>query len=361
MKTHFIQHLTLTHSRCTLNGIENIKEVDFIPQIHERLQKLGINKVFRIQVFAWSHIIQGNSFFVVSPRKSGKTWSYLPAICHQFYQEAKTTTNPLSIIEKCYGPASIIIVPSAIDVEEIFMICTNLLSIDINFKIVTTFGIRDLTETKIHLLNGCDLLICTVCSLHRLLKLNKEENLINGGRLKRIIVDNMHEMMARCHLEFYSVLNDLIGMCDRVVQKGGDGGQCFRPQFIVTSKDWNEILTRLMAATWNPLLVMGDFLEAAVYAQTSISVKLCSKANKDQELIAFLQRLLLSTIAGRRTLIVCNDDDQVQHLAKVLWQNGFPTIPYSNNATEMDRRMVKEWQHQEVSSSPLAFQISENL
>lgn len=343
LKTQFINHLTLAHSQCVLQGMENFNEVDFSPIIHERLRKLTINKVYRIQVFSWSHVMDGNSLFVISPRKTGKTWSYIPAICNQLWKESKIRSSP----DKCYGPTSIILVPSAKDVEEIYAVCRCLM-FNSQVTVVITFGVRDLTDTKVQLLNGCDVLIATASSLDRILKLNTTENLINGARLKRIVIDNMNEMLARCHTEFYSALNTLIKICGKV-----HGGQRITPQLIITSKDWDGAFKHLMAVATNPLLVMGDFVEAAVYGQTSISIKLCSKHSKDDEIIAFIQKLTISSSAGSRTLIVCNDDDEVKHLAKVLWQNGFCTITYSSSATEKDRQMVDEWQYLEVSSMHL--------
>lgn len=337
LKTKFVNHLVLAHTNCTLEAIEHIDEVQFLPIISKLLHKLTINKVLRIQVYSWSHVLNGNSFFVINPRQSGKTWSYLPAVCNQLWKESKKM-----LIGKTYGPATIIMASSAKEVEEILAI-TKCLMFSSNITILASFGIHNFREIKVQLLNGCDVLIVTVSSLKRILIANKDENLINHDRLDRVIIDNMDEMLERYYDDFVVVVNALKNICWN--RKKQD--QILKPQFIVTSKTWHDCLMHLIKVTLNPLLVIGDFLEAAVYGKTTLSIKLCAKVDKDKVLVEYIQNLIKRSFV-LRTLIICSDVWQIKHLSKIMWENGFRNISITNS-TEYERQTVKQWQYSKVS------------
>lgn len=339
LKAKFIQHLVLVHSKCEdIQSIESLDEVPFLPIILERLLKMGIDKVYRIQVYSWSHIMKGNSFFVINPKQSGKTWSYLPVICNQLLKDSDKCQQQ----NESYGPIVIILVPSAKEAELITKFCM-MLMFSYSKEVISFFGMRNFTETKLRLLNGCDILVVTTASFKRILKANNDENLISKARLKCIVIDSMDEIVTRCPDNFNLVLRSFRSFTTKDTQ------------LIVTSRDWDGRVMDMIQNTLNPLLVIGDFLEAAVYAQTTISIKLCGKEHKDEMLLHLLQSLINSVRAGSRTLILCSDDKQVNHLNRLLWKNGYPNISYFSASNESERQIIDEWQYSKVNNCENAY------
>uniref|UniRef100_A0A1B0A769 RNA helicase n=1 Tax=Glossina pallidipes TaxID=7398 RepID=A0A1B0A769_GLOPL len=115
-----LEPVMLAHSNVPINSLKTINEAQFLPQIHYSLLHVGINKIYRVQAYAWSHLLRNNSLFVVNPSKSGKTWSYLPALCNDTYYDV----NDLDLT---YGPVAIVLVASAKHVQIIADHCRRLL------------------------------------------------------------------------------------------------------------------------------------------------------------------------------------------------------------------------------------------
>lgn len=333
IQTKYIDHLVLAHSSVQVTAIENISEAPFLSEIHEELRQMRVNKVYRIQVYSWCHIARNNSLFVVNPSKSGKTWSYLPPLCSLIC--CRKDTFPFS-----YGPVAIILVASFKHVELVNRYCRRLMS---GFRneaptCVASYGMRNLNETKLNLLNGCGILIGTPSSVLRLLHENENEHLFDADRLQHIVIDDMDIMMSRSQEDFEQAYTMLFKMAKKTKLK-----KLF-PQLIVTSRDWDGLMMKFIQKSNQPLLLMGDFLEAAVYGHATLSVKLRSNNEKNKTVLKFLEEVAKSAKNfDNRTLVICNDDDDVQNVHKFLLECGYSCLSFFSRSMEAERVAIDEW------------------
>ncbi|XP_061388957.1 uncharacterized protein LOC133324087 [Musca vetustissima] len=344
MQTKFIDHLVLAHSSVPLEPIENVTEAPFLPEIYEEMRNMRVNKVYRIQVYSWSHVLRGNSLFVVNPARSGKTWSYLPALCSLVccrYQRVKES----------YGPVAIILVASSKHVESVNGYCRRLMS---GLKAdapscVPSYGMRNFIDTKVQLLNGCGILITTPSSLLRLLRDNANEPLFDSERLQHIVIDDMDIMLSRSHEDFESAVRIVFKLSKKSKIK------TLQPQLIVTSRDWDGVMIRLIRKSNQPLLLIGDFLEAAVYGRAALSVKLKSSQEKNDTILRFIKKCtesLQGDLEHGRMLIMCNSDEDVRNVVQFITECGYPCLPYYNRSTDSEQATVDEWK-KKVSSQIL--------
>ncbi|XP_058976199.1 putative ATP-dependent RNA helicase TDRD12 [Musca domestica] len=344
MQTKFIDHLVLAHSSVPLEPIENVAEAPFLSEIYEEMRNMRVNKVYRIQVYSWSHVLRGNSLFVVNPARSGKTWSYLPALC-------SVVSGRYQRIKDSYGPVAIILVASSKHVESVNGYCRRLMS---GLKseapsCVPSYGMRNFIDTKVQLLNGCGILIATPSSLLRLLRDNSNEPLFDSERLEHIVIDDMDIMLSRSHEDFESAVRIVFKLCRKSKYK------TLRPQLIVTSRDWDGVMIRLIRKSNQPLLLIGDFLEAAVYGRAGLSVKLKSSQEKNDTIFRFIKKTtesLEGDLEHGRMLIMCNSDEDVQTVVQFITECGYPCLPYYNRSTDSEQATVDEWKNK-VSSQIL--------
>uniref|UniRef100_A0A1A9Z0L2 Probable ATP-dependent RNA helicase spindle-E n=1 Tax=Glossina pallidipes TaxID=7398 RepID=A0A1A9Z0L2_GLOPL len=331
-ETRVREPAVLAHSNIPLYPLKTVNEAEFLPQIHKEMMHMRINKIYRVQVFAWSHLLRNNSLFIINPSKSGKTWSYLPVLCNDIYYDVNGTTST-------YGPVAIVLVASAKHVEEVTGLCQHLLCSLKNEApiIVGSFGLRNFKDTKIKLLNSCGILVTTPSSLLRLFRDNENEHLFDAKRLKRIVIDDMDLMLSRAPEDFQIALKTLFTMCKKSEAK------TLKAQIVVTSRCWDFWFVKLMRLANQPLLLIGDFLEATVYGRVEHSIKLRSKMEKDEVILRFLKNHNETALKGNRTMILCREDEEVKRVVGLLTENGHSRIGYYSYSTEAERIVINEW------------------
>lgn len=81
-------------------SIQEIAEANFMDEIHAKLKLSGylsmsylllflnhfvvvfsIDDVYRVQSVAWPHLMRGQSLILIGAANTGKTWTYVPAVC----------------------------------------------------------------------------------------------------------------------------------------------------------------------------------------------------------------------------------------------------------------------------------------
>uniref|UniRef100_A0A1A9W0T4 Probable ATP-dependent RNA helicase spindle-E n=1 Tax=Glossina brevipalpis TaxID=37001 RepID=A0A1A9W0T4_9MUSC len=322
----------LAHSNIPLHPLKAVNEAQFLPQIHKEMLHMGINKIYRIQVFAWSHLLRNNSVFIINPSQSGKTWSYLPALCNDVYYDVNS-------MKSTYGPVAIVLVASTKHVEEVVGHCQRLLCSlkDEAPGIVASFGLRNFVDTKIKLLNSCGMLVTTPSSLLRLFKDNENESLFDAKRLRRVVIDDIDIILSRAPEDFQTALKTILKMCRKPKAK------TLKAQIVVTSRCWDFWFVKLMRLSDQPLLLIGDFLEATIYGRVELSVKLRSKLEKEEVIRNFLKKC--NETVDNRTMIICNEDAEVKRMMELLREHGYPTIGYYSCSTEAERLIINEWKH----------------
>uniref|UniRef100_A0A1A9WVB7 RNA helicase n=1 Tax=Glossina brevipalpis TaxID=37001 RepID=A0A1A9WVB7_9MUSC len=328
----------LAHSNAPLHILKTMNQAKFSPQIRKEMLSMGINQIYPIQKYAWTHLPRNNSLFIVSPSKSGKTWSYLPSLCNDTYFD-------MTDLKPTYGPVAIILVASAKHVEKVTAYCRRLMSglkDDAHHEMIVPFyGLHNFQNTKIKLLNSCGMLITTAPSLLRLLNdIENNEYLFNGERLKRIIIDDMDLIMSYAQEDLQRALTSIFTLCQKTKAK------TLTAQILATFRNWDVGIMKLIRLSNQPLLLIGDFLEATVYGGIEFLVKLSSSKMKKKEIIhRFLKKYNKIVRENNRTMIICNEDYEVEELITFLAEYDYLGIGYTSTTDETGRTLVHEWKH----------------
>uniref|UniRef100_W8AL25 RNA helicase n=1 Tax=Ceratitis capitata TaxID=7213 RepID=W8AL25_CERCA len=342
LKTKFIDHLVLAHSKVPLTALTSISDAFFLKEIHDEMENMRVTKLYRIQAYAWPHLLRGNSLFVVNPHKSGKTWSYLPAICSLVAYRLQSCR-----LVDTYGPVAIILMPTSAHVEVVHNYCKRLLlSVRPAVSTVASYGVRNANEAKIQLLNSCGILVATPGSLLRLLRDNENESLFDMERLKHLVIDDLDLMLSRSQDDIETVLKTFFKLAKR--KEAGITQTTIGLQLVVTSCDWDSLLVALMRKANQPLLLIGDFIEAAVYGRVSISIKLCPSKRKISTILEFIEQ---NSLENERILVLCNSDDDVYEVVDALTTSAFVCIAYDSHSSADVRIIIEEWRKKKVMSS----------
>uniref|UniRef100_A0A0A1WUC7 RNA helicase n=1 Tax=Zeugodacus cucurbitae TaxID=28588 RepID=A0A0A1WUC7_ZEUCU len=341
LKTKFIDHLVLAHSNVPLTALTSIREAFFLKEIHDEMENMRVTKLYRIQAYAWPHLLRGNSMFVVNPHKTGKTWSYLPAICSLVAYRIQSGR-----LVDTYGPVAIILQPTSAHVEVVQNYCKRLLlGVRPTVTTVASYGVRNAIDAKIQLLNSCGILVATPASLLRLLRDNEKESLIDIERLKHLVIDDLDLMLSRSQADIELVLKSLFKLSK---PSKGSAKAAAIWQLVVTSRDWDSLLVALMRKSNQPLLLIGDFLEAAVYGRVMISIKLCPSERKINTILEFIEQ---NSLENERILVLCNSDDDVYEVVDALTTSAYVCIAYDSHASADVRTIIEEWRKKKVMSS----------
>uniref|UniRef100_A0A1A9UKY4 RNA helicase n=1 Tax=Glossina austeni TaxID=7395 RepID=A0A1A9UKY4_GLOAU len=253
-ETRIRERAVLAHSSIPLYPLKTVNEAEFLPQMHKEMMHMHIYKIYRIQVFAWSHLLRNNSLFIINPSKSSKTWSYLPVLCNDIYDIYYDVNGTTST----YGPVATVLVASAKHVEEVTGLCQHLLfSLKDEVPIIVgSFGLRNFKDTKIKLLNSCGVLVTTPSSLLRLFRDNENEHLFDAKRLKRIVIDDMDLMLSRALGDFQIALKALFTMFKKSEAK------TLKAQIVVTFRYWDFCRNfHLCVDSWKAFQVIDAAIE----------------------------------------------------------------------------------------------------
>lgn len=292
-------HRVLVHGNFLSNPIDKLEEGNFSKTIFNSMKEINY-RVFRIQAYTWRHILDGRSMVIVNIEKSGQTFSYLPAILNTVADDCEDITfTPLC------GPSCIIIVRSSRDVENIYNTSKKLLTSNSPVKILKGCGNND-ESTVVQLLNGCDIFITTPPIFYRLTN-NSYVKLFDVKRIKYLIFDGLDSMLKL----WQSNIQLIIKTCTK-------GTKCpeENPQIIVTSNVWHHQIKKLMSLSCQPVVCIGNYIEAAVYAGSKFALKKC--VSIEEKALELCSRLKDESYMYRRTMVIVNNQAEIVQLVMYL-------------------------------------------
>jgi superfamily II DNA/RNA helicase len=244
---------TLVHGEAIPQPITLLSDTYFSKDMQSSLQTLNYKYSLPIQSFAWPAIFRQMNVFMIGGHKSGKTMSYLPAVC-------TFSTQPCckyDLLEKYKGPLVIIICRNSKQCEEIFDLIKKLYS-SIQFKpriFIMTYPITNIHNT--------DILITIPESLMHCLK----SRIINFKRLCHLVLEDASSLLNQEGETVSNILTVVDQMLQNRVQNIG-------VQLIVSSEKWTKDLKELFKSIYvTPLVCIGNYLEAALYGNTQFEIK----------------------------------------------------------------------------------------
>uniref|UniRef100_A0A1Q3EW10 RNA helicase n=1 Tax=Culex tarsalis TaxID=7177 RepID=A0A1Q3EW10_CULTA len=319
----------LTHQRLLVHGkrpvkpVDTLENVNFCEDVHRELAAMRFRSIQRIQTYGWPHILRGNSFFCVNAAETGKTFTYLPAICSSVVRLHKE-----DLVPKGAGPLAIVICRSSREVQRVASYCKRILNSSINksMSVLEAFGARDIPKVCNLLLNSCAILVSTAPAYRRLY-----ENMPNAfvrDRIQTVVIDDIDVVVER----FASELQLLCKNCDKP-----------ELQMVVTATYWNPMFAGFLRKYKNMIICIGAYLEAAIYGKSKLMLKVLRTHNdadenrhwdaKLNEVVEFLNK---NNYQNERTLVCCSEPSEVCEIVERLKSQSI-THMFCNDSTMLTK------------------------
>lgn len=272
-----------------------------------------------------------NSAIIIGAIQTGKTMAFVPALCTLI----ENIINDEDVVEG-KGPIALIIAQNANEVQSIAKKCKQCLELfdrhnKSKLKLICQAYARFKHEDiEGYLLNGVGILIVTPPCLKRL-----DENrvkLFDKNRLKIIAVDNFDIGIKR----HGNLIHELV---DRFYKRGM--GEENPTQLIITSNQWENDLIKYCSYGKDLELIIGNYVETALYGGTKLRILMMEKQNKME--FIFKEYLKDRSYVERRTLIVCGKDEDAEELSQFLSERHVNVTNYYEGATEGDKTAALTW------------------
>ncbi|XP_016986933.1 putative ATP-dependent RNA helicase BoYb [Drosophila rhopaloa] len=328
----------VAHARNELRPARQFAEVSMLPHILDTMRKLGLNRLLRLQSYTWPHLAggAGHGAMIVGAPGSGRTFSYVPSVCHAVCKAIRESRSrpkdlePGSWQQEQYGAKALILVPDLRRVRQVSALCHALLRKTYNeewFTLTLNVPSTKSSEFFLRLLNGVGCLVATPAQLVWFWQ--EAPGLMRFPCLQFLVYDDVDLMSKEQLMNAQQVLQEILPITHS-------------PQVVMVSQTYSpELMAKLSAVNHQPALVFGDIMEAALYGGTRIRISLVPSSAKVNAVIQMLQQRPPNDY---RTVIYCVDDRDMQRLVVALKDQRYNCLPYYQNSDMEVREQVHSWQ-----------------
>lgn len=291
--------------------IEYVRDANFSAEILTNLFIKGYRSVFTVQAYAWNLLCQGKSATIISQKLSGKTLAYIPAlltILAEFDLEE----------ESSIGPYALIFASSSQEIEVIYKLCREFISLS-KISIVTASGKWDIHEQQIKLINGCHLLITTPPCFIRLINSLEYLKVFSREKLQHLIFDNFDEICDKHNESLIEALKVCLYSSENKDKN---------PQIIITSTKWTDTLASIQKLAVNPTVIIGDHIEAAIYANSRFII---TRKTYNEKCDYLLSHLANGEYRKIRTIVFVSNLSDLNVVQEICKKNGIEFIALSKN------------------------------
>ncbi|KAI8037293.1 putative ATP-dependent RNA helicase BoYb [Drosophila gunungcola] len=328
----------VAHARRELLPARQFTEVSLLPHILETMRKLGLNKLLRLQSYTWPHLAggAGHGAMIVGAPGSGRTFSYVPPVCHAVCKAITESRSTLSGLKPGawqpdqQGAKALILVPDLRRVRQVSALCHALLRKAYKedwFTLILNVPSTKSSEFFLRLLNGVGCLVATPAQLVWFWQ--EAPGLMRFPCLQFLVYDDVDLMSVEQLQGVQQVLQEILPLTHS-------------PQVVMVSQSYSStLMAKLRALNDQPALVFGDIMEAALYGGTHIRISLVRSSAKVNAVVQLLQQ---RPPDNYRTVIYCADDWDLQRLEMALNDQGYDCLPYYQTSDLAVREQVHGWQ-----------------
>ncbi|KAH8273806.1 hypothetical protein KR044_001106 [Drosophila immigrans] len=309
------EQLLLAHSTVQVCPLRDSPRSLFHQDVEMAMGEMRIQTPLRMQRYAWPHLMKGNMMVAIADTGSGRSWCYLPTLCSLVMSSMQKPPTGHEDVRKL-GPLAVLLTDSAVNAHLLSKHCSFLMkSFETKMLKVVSTHERSLLDVQLILLNSCGILVSTVCHWNRLIRETKF-SFIDAHRLKHFILDDYDRMISAGSSLLNSILQHLQSLALPQLQ------------LIIIAQQWHGLLFLQLVKRFsrNPLLLFADFLEAAIYGNIKLDVKLIHSSRKIHQLKDYLAAHAPRT----RTVIYCKNDDELADLQMALKATGHDCIGIHN-------------------------------
>ncbi|KYB28783.1 putative ATP-dependent RNA helicase TDRD12 [Tribolium castaneum] len=308
---------TLVHGEVIPQPVKLLTDTYFSDEIQAALGRLNYKYSLPIQSFVWPAIFRQLNVVMVGGPKSGKTMSYLPALC-TFSTAEEEKYRQLS---KYKGPLVVIICPNSKHCEDVYDLMKKL------FENSATKPKIALMTYPVHHINSVDIVITIPSTLTHCLK----SRTFNLKRMCHLVLEDASCLLKNNHEEIYKILEVTDEMLEHRMCST-------KVQFIVASTKWTSDLQKLLKSIYvTPLVCIGNYLEAALYGNIQFEVKFLVSQNKKH----YIEGLLRDKSHLFKTIVVCHNNE-ISDLNKWLVRNGIEVMALNDDSTKEQIEVCEE-------------------
>ncbi|XP_002133702.3 putative ATP-dependent RNA helicase BoYb [Drosophila pseudoobscura] len=355
----------VAHATVSVTPFRTFAEVTFLPDILAIMRKLGLNRLLRVQSYAWPHLLKGpgHGVLIVSAPRSGRTMGYVPPVCHVVTtilaanRRKREVAVDLLDISHRMGPIALIIVPDLNRLAQVAALCHALMpkkeSVDEVGIIVTrvlTVPMECTPDFMGAWLNEIGVLVATPARFAKACK--QGAGLLKLNLLQLVVFDDV-DLMQKEELELAMQYIPSMAKSNTPMRKGTN--HCPRPQVVMVSQHFTpSLFAQVQRFNQHPCLIFGDFLEAAHYGGMRLSVNIGKKEDKVGAVVKLLRQ---RPPEKYRTIIFCDGDLEMALLVGALKDFEYDCLAYYQNA---DLALLEKVSHWTCTSRGSVFVCTEN-
>lgn len=291
---------------CT--NIFDIKSINAnIKKAMKRLQ-IGDELAKSVQRFSWPHVARGRSLCVVANQQTGKTWCYLPWLCHRAMEEVQ----PRDTNVDNYGPNCIILCGNAEKGKEIKRWCDRLFcdfprtSIE---RVVTLFERSDVFRVTEQLSNHpCGILITTVELMMNELCYSNGNNtqIFNASAIRCVAIDEFAKVWRYRRIDTQILFQWLFSYLR--IEKDAT-------QLMIVGSQWiDAIMNICLPQLPDVLLLFEDALEASIFGSIKLDMQ-TTPPESCEDIINMLKGIQLNE---ERVVFACSEKEDIEQLYLLL-------------------------------------------
>ncbi|KAL9974651.1 hypothetical protein ACROYT_G011712 [Oculina patagonica] len=246
------------------------------------LPRLGIMQPTLIQQHAWPALLRGRDVVGICTGNLHKQTilAYLLPIIYQLVEERELYAD---LPKAANGPQFVVLAPTWGKVEFIYNLCKDILARNRNIRVQMIFAAGAEENQILPIVNGCEILIATPPCFLRMLR----KSYITLDRLCHTVFHDANLMVE----DFTSEIKEIM-RCYAKLLKSQPSRSAPR-QAVVMASSWSLGVASLVKAyLGNPVLIIPDMVEAAIYRGVQQIVTCCSESQRDVELLGYIDSFI---------------------------------------------------------------------
>ncbi|XP_017153694.1 putative ATP-dependent RNA helicase BoYb [Drosophila miranda] len=336
----------VAHATAKVTPFRTFAEVSLLPEILERMRKLGLNRLQRLQSYAWPHLLKGpgHGVLIVSAPRSGRTMGYVPPVCHVVNsilaanRRRREVAVDLLDISHGMGPIALILVPDLNRLAQVAALCSALMpkketvdDVGIIVTRVLTVPMECTPDFMGAWLNEIGVLVATPARFAKACK--QGAGLLKLNQLQVVVFDDVDLMQKE---ELKLAQQYIPSMTN---SNGTHHHPC--PQVVMVSQHYTPaLLAQVRRYNQHPCLIFGDILEAALYGGMRLLVNMVAAVDKVTAVVKLLRQ---RPPAEYRTIIFCAGDKEMALLVGSLEYFEYDCLAYYQTVDLSYLDKVSSW------------------
>ncbi|KAH8260169.1 hypothetical protein KR026_004223, partial [Drosophila bipectinata] len=307
-----LKYYVLAHSLEPATPINDLNNIPIWHAVKNEMYNHSIYSPSPLQQYAWPHLCNGGSMILINSKSTCRTWSYLPIICSTVQQSCfSAPTSPAAP-----GPLAILVTDSQHHANTLFRQVSNLMQNQDNnlgqqskTKIVNGLDHSE-RDLRILLLNSFSILVTSLSQLHTIIM--DKPGVIDKNRLLSLVLDDFQTMQENCP----EIMDDVMHRLNDLRNP--------KTQIVIIAQKWqSKPFEKLLKSMPNPLILFGNFLEAAMYGQLVLRLSVQGDDVQFDNLLSILEP---KNSVSKRTLIFFKTDTELRRIQNMLLDIGYKCI-----------------------------------